>query len=64
MIYLRRKNIKTTKISEKLDYIKLSLYKIKEKKGPVTFKLELPDTIKIYLVFYKLLLELYYNYDA
>ena len=42
MVYLLRKNIKTKRLSDKLDYTKLSLFKIKEKLGPVTFKLELP----------------------
>ena len=64
MVYLRRKNIKTTKTSEKLDHVKLGPYKIKEKKGPVTFELELPDTTKIHPVFHKSLLEPCYDHNA
>ena len=61
MTYLLRKNIKIKRPSEKLDYTKLRPFKIKEVLGLVIFKLTLLKTIKIYLVFYKSLLELYYN---
>jgi hypothetical protein len=61
MIYLLRKNIKTTRLSNKLEYTKIGPYKIKEKLGPVTFKLDLLRGVRIHLVFYILLLEPAYN---
>ena len=64
VVYLNRKNIKTLRLSEKLDYTKLRLFKILEKKGLVIFKLDILEYIKIYSIFYKSLLELYYNKDA
>jgi hypothetical protein len=39
----------------------MGLYKIKEKLGPVTFKLDLLRGIRIYLVFHISLLEPVYN---
>jgi len=61
MVYLLRKYIKTKRLSDKLDYIKLRPFKIKKVLGPILFKLELLISIRIYLVFYKLLLEPYKN---
>ena len=57
MVYLIRKNIKIKYLSNKLDYIKLRLFKIKKKLGSIIFKLELLKEIKIYSIFYILLLE-------
>jgi hypothetical protein len=39
MVYLRRKNIKTLRPSEKLDHTKLGPFKILKKYGSVTYKL-------------------------
>ena len=64
MVYLLRKNIKTKRPSSKLDHIKLRPFRIKEKKGLVIFKLDLPKIIKIYLVFHKSLLEPYKNLNT
>ena len=58
MVYLLRKNIKTKRPSDKLNYTKLEPFKIQKKLGLIIFKLELPLHIRIYLVFYILLLEL------
>ena len=58
MVYLLRKNIKTKRLSSKLDYTKLGPYKIEKKLEPVTFKLILLKKIRIYLVFYISLLKL------
>ena len=55
--YLLRRNIKTKRPSDKLDYKKLGLFKIKKKLEPVIYKLELLREIKIHLVFYIALLE-------
>jgi hypothetical protein len=57
MVYLLRKHIKTKRPSNKLDYTKLGPYRIKEKLGPVTYRLEIPKGIRIHPVFYISLLE-------
>ena len=57
MVYLLRKNIKTKRFSNKLDYTKLGPFKIIEKLELVTFKLKLSLYIRIYLVFYILFLK-------
>jgi transposase InsO family protein len=57
MVYLLRKNIKTRRPSGKLDHTKLGPFRIKKRHGPVTFKLELPASMKIHDVFHKSLLE-------
>ncbi len=56
-VYLRRKNIKTQRPSNKLDHTKLGPFKISKALGPVTFRLELPATMRIHPVFHKSLLE-------
>ena len=53
-----RRNIKTTRPSDKLNYKKIGLFEILEEVGLVNFKLKLLGTIRINLVFYALLLEL------
>jgi len=42
----------------KLDHTKLGPYLIEEKRGPVTYKLRLPEGMNIHPVFYVALLEL------
>jgi hypothetical protein len=42
LVYLLWKNIKTKRLSTKLDYTKLSLYKIQKVLGPLIYKLKLP----------------------
>jgi len=39
IVYINIKNIKTQRLSKKLDYIKIRLYKILKKLGLVIFKL-------------------------
>jgi hypothetical protein len=56
-VYILRKNIKTTRPSNKLDHTKIGPYKIKRKLGPVTFEMELPAGMNIHPVFHKSLLE-------
>jgi hypothetical protein len=51
-IYLIQRNIQTKQPSTKLDHKKLGLFKIKRIIRPVNYKLVLPKTINIYLVFY------------
>ena len=57
MVYLLRKNIKTKRPSDKLDHTKLGPFKIQDKLGLVTFRLELPKGMRIHLVFHISLLE-------
>jgi hypothetical protein len=53
-----RRNIRTRRSSVKLDYLKLGLFKIKEKIGLLNYYLKLPISIRrIYIIFYILLLE-------
>ena len=57
-VYLLRQNIRTKRLSSKLDYKKLRAFTIKEAKGDINLELDLPITIRIHLVFYILLFKL------
>jgi hypothetical protein len=57
-VYLIQRNIQTKQPSTKLDHKKLGLFKIKKIIGLINYKLVLPKTINIYLVFHISLLEL------
>jgi hypothetical protein len=57
-IYLLRRNIKTTRPSDKLDYKKLGPFKIVRNIKNVSFELQFPPTMKIHLVFHISLLKL------
>ena len=56
-VYLLRKNIKTTKLSSKLDYVKIGPFRILRSIKGISFKLDLPSTIRIHPVFHALLLK-------
>jgi len=56
-VYLLRRNIKTKRPSNKLDFTKLGPFKIMEKISPVNYKLALPDGMRIHPVFHISLLE-------
>jgi hypothetical protein len=56
-VYLLRRNIKTTRPSDKLDHTKLGPYLIDEKRSPITYKLRLPEGMGIHPVFHISLLE-------
>ena len=56
-IYLLRKNIKIIKLNSKLNYVKIGPFKILKNIKGISFKFNLPNIIKIYLVFYASLLE-------
>jgi hypothetical protein len=57
-VYLLRKNIKTKRLSSKLNFKKLRLYEIVTKKLLINYELRLLRGLQLYLVFYVLLLEL------
>jgi hypothetical protein len=52
-----RRFIHTTRPSAKLDFKKLGKYEVLERVGTHTYKLKLPSTMKIHLVFHVSLLE-------
>jgi hypothetical protein len=56
-VWLKRKFVKTTCPSNKLDYKLLGPYAILEKIGTKAYKLELPPSVKIHPVFHLSLLE-------
>jgi hypothetical protein len=56
-VWLRRKNIRTTRQSAKLDYKQIGLYTILERVGSRTYKLDLPAAVKLHPVFHISLLE-------
>ena len=57
LIYLLRRNIKTIKPSDKLDYKKFDPFKVKRNIKDISYELYLPLTIRIYPVFHISLLE-------
>jgi hypothetical protein len=56
-VYLLRRNIKSNKLTKKLDVVKLGLFKILRQKGLVNYELELLKKMRILLTFYVSLLE-------
>ena len=56
-IYLLTKNLKTKKISKKLNYVKIDLFLIKKQKKSINYELNLFLNIKIYLIFHVSLLK-------
>jgi hypothetical protein len=56
-IYLLRRNIKTTRLSDKLDHKKFGPFKIVRNIKNISFELQLPLTIKIHPVFHISFLE-------
>nr|XP_036575983.1 reverse transcriptase domain protein [Colletotrichum truncatum]KAF6782639.1 reverse transcriptase domain protein [Colletotrichum truncatum] len=56
-VYLLRRNIKTKRPSDKLDFKKLGPFEITKKVSNVNFKLALPDSMKYHPVFHISLLE-------
>jgi hypothetical protein len=57
LVYLDRRNIKTSRPSRKLDDKKLGPFKIIQVINPVAFKLALPSSMKVHPVFHSSLLE-------
>jgi hypothetical protein len=56
-VYLLRRNIKSNKLTKKLDTVKLGPFKILRQKGPVNYELELPKKIRTLPTFHVSLLE-------
>jgi hypothetical protein len=57
LIYLLRRNIKTTRPNDKLDSKKIGPFKIKRNIRDINFEFKLPLIIKIYPIFHISLLE-------
>ena len=57
-IYLFTKNLKTRKLSKKLNHVKVESFLVKKAKKLVNYELDLFKDAKVFLVFYILLLEL------
>jgi hypothetical protein len=56
-VYLLRYNIKSNKLTKKLDTVKLGPFKILRQKGLVNYELELPKRMRILPTFHVSLLE-------
>jgi hypothetical protein len=61
MVYLAIKNITTKRLSYKLDYKYIKLYKVKRKILKNNYKLDLLLKVRLYLIFYIILLKLAAN---
>jgi hypothetical protein len=57
LIYLLRRNVKTIRPSDKLDSKKIGPFKVKRNIRDISFELKLPLIIRIYPIFYLLLLK-------
>jgi hypothetical protein len=57
-VYFLRRNIEIIRLSNKLNYKKFRLFRVKRNIRNISYKLELSKIIRIYLIFYILLLEL------
>ena len=58
LIYLLRRNIKTIRLSNKFDYKKFGLFKVKRNIKDINYKFHFLLTIRIYPIFHISLLEL------
>ncbi|EED18391.1 retrotransposon polyprotein, putative [Talaromyces stipitatus ATCC 10500] len=56
-VYLSRKNIQTTRPSDKLDHLRIGPFEIEEKVSEVNYKLKLPNTMRVHPIFHISLLE-------
>jgi hypothetical protein len=56
-VYLHIKNLRSKQLSKGLDYVKVGLFLVSKRNGPVTYTLELLLDAKIYPRFYVSLLE-------
>ena len=60
-VYLFIKNFKSKRLSKKLNYIKMGLFKIISKVMEVSYRLDLLPKIKIYLIYYIAMLKPVYG---
>ena len=60
-VYLFTKNFKSKRLSKELNYIKIKLFKIIDKVIKVSYRLDLLLKMKIYLVYYIVMLKLVYK---
>ncbi|OQN95116.1 hypothetical protein B0A48_18806, partial [Cryoendolithus antarcticus] len=56
-VYLLTRNMKTRRMTKKLDHVKVGPFLIVEQRGPQNYRLELPDDAHIHPVFHVSLLE-------
>ena len=56
-IYLFTKNLKTRKLSKKLNHVKVESFLIKKAKRSINYELDLPKDAKVFLIFHVSLLE-------
>ena len=56
-VYLSTKNLRSKRLSKKLDHVRIRLFKIKKCTGKVNYQLRLPRKARIHRVFHILLLE-------
>jgi hypothetical protein len=61
LVYLLRRNIKTTRLSDKLDSKKIGPFKVKRNIRDISFEFKLPLTIRIYPIFHISLLKSAYS---
>ncbi len=57
-MYLFTKNLKTRRLSKKLNHVKVESFLIKKTKKSINYELDLLKNVKVFLVFYISLLEL------
>ena len=57
-VYLAIRNLKTNRLSAKLNFKYEGLFEIEERISLVNYKLRLPEGSRLYLIFHVLLLEL------
>jgi hypothetical protein len=57
LVYLLRRNIKITRLNNKLDLKKIDSFKVKRNIRNISFEFKLPPIIKIYFIFYFSLLK-------
>jgi hypothetical protein len=57
LVYLLRRNIKITRLSDKLDLKKIGLFKVKRNIRDISFELEFSPIMRIYPVFHISLLK-------
>ena len=60
-VYLLTKNFKSKRLGKKLNYIKIGLFKIINRVIKVSYRLDLLLKIKIYLVYYIVILKSVYR---